>query len=120
LALSRFRKNFISVLLTRGAQAVMAMCLGVLTARALGPSGKGIFVAVSNAAGMANMLGSLSLGQAIVYLIGKKEVAPDTVFGTTLIFWVMCSGEGYPLPIFCPYLSIYSLDVTKQFHFFCL
>ena len=54
--------------------------IGVMTARYLGPEGKGLIYVLIISLAMSLTLGNLGLGQASIYLIGKnRKCLPATV-----------------------------------------
>lgn len=57
---------------TNAVLAVVALATGVLAARLLGPSGRGHLAAAQAVGTLIGAVGSLSLGEAVVFFVGRK------------------------------------------------
>ncbi len=81
-----FIKNTSAVLATKVILVLLKLAIGILTARVLGPKGKGIFVLAIQMPGILAMLSNLSLGEAFIYHIGQKKIPRSRILGTILFF----------------------------------
>lgn len=86
-----FIKNTSAILATRVVLVIIKLGIGVLTARVLGPEGKGIFVLVLQMPGILAILGNLSIGEALIYNIGQKKIPRNKILGNILFFTVAVS-----------------------------
>lgn len=68
-----FIKNTSAVLATKVILVLLKLAIGILTARILGPNGKGIFVLAIQMPGLLATLSNLSLGEAFVYHILRNR-----------------------------------------------
>jgi O-antigen/teichoic acid export membrane protein len=59
--------------------------IGVMTARYLGPEGKGLIYVLITATALSLTLGNLGLGQASIFFIGKNRKCLPATFGNLLI-----------------------------------
>lgn len=73
---------------------LMAVATGVLTARFLGPSGKGMLTLFVAIAGAAMMLLSLGVNNANVYFIGRGK-PKQIILGNTVAFWAVAGLIGF-------------------------
>lgn len=64
---------------------------GVLLARSLGPSGRGELAAILLWPGLFVTVGSLGVGDAIVYHVARRNAPVQTVVGTATVFWAIQS-----------------------------
>jgi O-antigen/teichoic acid export membrane protein len=81
-----FIKNTSGVLATKVVLVLLKMAIGILTARVLGPNGKGIFVLAIQMPGILATVSNLSLGEAIIYHIGQTKIPKHRILGTILVF----------------------------------
>jgi O-antigen/teichoic acid export membrane protein len=68
------------------ALAVIALLTGVLAARLLGPDGRGYLAAAQAAGTLVGAIGSLSLGEALVFFVGRQSRRPMVVLQTAALF----------------------------------
>jgi len=61
------------------------MGISVITARLLGPAGRGWFYSSSQTSGLVNTVGTLSMGESLIYHIGSGKILINQVFGTVLM-----------------------------------
>jgi O-antigen/teichoic acid export membrane protein len=61
------------------------MGVGIITARFLGPAGRGLFYTSVQAPGLINTVGTLSIGEGLIYHIGKGKIKSDQIFGTVFM-----------------------------------
>ena len=59
--------------------------IGVMTARLLGAQGKGFLHLLVVLLGISTVLGSLGLGEASIYFVGKNRKRLTAAFGNVLI-----------------------------------
>jgi O-antigen/teichoic acid export membrane protein len=81
-------RTFISQLITNCLQ----FGLGVMTARLLGPEGKGLLYLLIVWFSLSMELGCLGLGDASIYFIGRNRKNLPVVFGTLLVTVAALSG----------------------------
>jgi O-antigen/teichoic acid export membrane protein len=81
-----FVKNTSGVMATKVALVIIKMAIGILTARILGPNGKGIFVLAIQMPGTLTVLSNLSIGEALIYNIGQKKISRNKILGNILLF----------------------------------
>jgi O-antigen/teichoic acid export membrane protein len=79
----RFLRDSLVTFLTLGATFLLGMVSSVLTARYLGPEGKGILTLVLLLPALCVSLGSFGLGAANVYLLRRREVRMGTLMGNS-------------------------------------
>ena len=87
--MSSYKKKFISdvmhTLITKAILVVLKLSVSVMTARILGPTGRGIFFTSIQTAGGLNTVGTLSVGEGLIYRISRGFVATNQVFGTVAL-----------------------------------
>lgn len=71
---------------TNAALAVLALATGVLVARLLGPAGRGHLAAAQAVGTLVGAIGSLSLGEALVFFVGRRNRPPMVVLQTSVLF----------------------------------
>ena len=86
-----FVGNVLHTLLTKLYIAFLKTATSVVTSRALGPTGRGEFFAVTQLAGFTNTLGTFSVGEGIIYFLASARIPRNEAFG--LVF--------YSLMLFC-------------------
>lgn len=60
--------------------------ISILTARILGPEGKGVLVLAFFMPGLLVTLGNLGVGNALIYYVGKKEIIPSELLSSVLFY----------------------------------
>ena len=80
-----FTQSVISTLFTKFILIFLKMGVGILTARFLGPAGRGLFYTSVQAPGLINTVGTLSIGEGLIYHIGKGKIKSDQIFGTVFM-----------------------------------
>jgi len=86
-----FIKNTSMMLATKVTLAIIKMGMGILTARVLGPNGKGIFVLALQMPGILAIFGNLSIGEALIYNVGRKKTPKNKILGNILFFTLTIS-----------------------------
>ena len=107
----QFVKDTLGTLFTKFLLIFLKVGVSVVTARVLGPAGRGAFYSSVQVSGLTNTIGTLSVGEGIIYHIGKGDIQRknilSTVFllvlGFTLILWSI-------LYLTFPYLTEHLLD----------
>jgi O-antigen/teichoic acid export membrane protein len=70
---------------TNGGLAVVGLMTGVLAARLLGTEGRGHLAAAQAVGSLLGAVGSLSLGEALVYFVGRGKHSPWVVLKTATL-----------------------------------
>lgn len=89
ILLEKKQKFFFSVLGTlasKGLLVLIKLGLGVMTARFLGPAGRGLFSSSVQTAGFGSTIFMLSVGEGLIYKIGRKEIIRKEVFSVVVVF----------------------------------
>jgi O-antigen/teichoic acid export membrane protein len=81
-------KDSAGVFITQFLNISASFFIGVITARILGPDGKGIFVLAFILPGMFIAFGNLGLGQALVYNLSKNPGRRDEVITSFFVVYV--------------------------------
>lgn len=89
---SRFRRNISIGVITRGVVIVFNLITSVLTARYLGPAGKGILAVVTTVNGVALQFGNLGLGSASTYFVANDRNLISRVFAILVYSSVFIGG----------------------------
>lgn len=71
---------------TRFALLPLTLASGVIIARVLGPSGRGVYATVVTVAELAVLLGALGVGKAVIYYIARERDPDGRYSGTA--FWI--------------------------------
>lgn len=79
------------VLIGKLAISVLKFGLGVLTARILGATGKGLYVGFTRLVNLLSLSLSFSLGEGLILYAGQKENSFNSTFGLALFFSCLCS-----------------------------
>jgi len=80
----QFARDVIGTFLTKVVLIVLKTSLGIVTARILGPAGRGLFYTSAQCAGLANTVGTFSVGEALIYYIGEGRLERRRMFGSIL------------------------------------
>lgn len=82
-------KQFITdvkyTLLTKFLLIFLKMGISVITARILGPTGRGLFFSSIQTSGLVNTVGTISVGESLIYYIGKCKILPNQVLGVVFM-----------------------------------
>ena len=68
---------------------ILKIGMSVITARFLGPAGRGIFYSFFQASGMTNTIFTISIGEGLIYNIGRGKIKREDTFGTVISFLVV-------------------------------
>jgi O-antigen/teichoic acid export membrane protein len=79
-----FRERVAWTLGARGISIVVALLSSIVTARWLGPEGRGILVTLSVITGMALQFGNLGLHSGNVYFVAREPERTGSILGNTL------------------------------------
>ena len=90
------------------------MAMGILIARVLGPYGKGIYVAIARLAGILASTSSISMGESLIYYLGRKKIKHIEIMGTSLFISTICSLLA--LSILFIFQETIKLHFFKEFH----
>ena len=80
-----FTQSVIGTLLAKFILIFLKMGIGVITARFLGPAGRGLFYSSVQTSGFINTVGTLSIGEGLIYHIGKGKITSHQVLGTVFM-----------------------------------
>ena len=80
-----FIKNSLITITAKSILFFVLMASSILTARVLGPVGKGTLSLILLAPGLLRVLGNLGIGQANIYILGKKKYDVSEVISNTII-----------------------------------
>jgi len=97
-----FANNVINTFLIKIVIFILTFSSGILSARILGPNGKGILTLVFLAPPLTLALGNLGIGIANVYLIGKKEFQLSDIVSNSFLISILFGGAG----MFFSYIAI--------------
>ncbi|MDQ4144929.1 MAG: oligosaccharide flippase family protein, partial [Actinomycetota bacterium] len=78
------RRNSAARFLADGAGLIFGVVAGVITARWLGPEGKGLFASVTFLAALVMQASSLGLGDAAIVMAGQQRVSLQRALSATL------------------------------------
>lgn len=82
---SRFAKDSLLSFMFEVALTVIALLTNVVTARWLGPEGRGGFQLVVTTMSMMQLLASLGIGPSIVYFVGRKQMHPEDAYTSSVL-----------------------------------
>lgn len=85
-----FIKNVSQIFGTRLLTLLLGITVGIITARMLGPEGKGFYTLIVLVLSYILLIGSLGVTNAIPFFIGKKRSDIGSVLATSLTFSVLC------------------------------
>jgi len=89
--MSSLKKNVLLTFFTDVSNLGFGILSSIITARWLGPEGKGIFAFVTLVPGIIVMLGNFGIAQSATYFIGQNKYDKDEVFNN-IIIWLLISG----------------------------
>lgn len=87
----KFVWDSIGTIATKFILVVLKMGVSVVTSRVLGPAGRGLFYASIQTTGMANTIGTLSMGEALVYMISRGQITIRNVIGVVIFLTTICT-----------------------------
>ena len=87
----KFLKDSIITVFSKGVHFVLLFVISIITARYLGPDGKGTLSLVLLAPTLLITFGDLGIGGANVYMIGKRKYSPNDVLGNSLLLALVIS-----------------------------
>jgi len=83
--MARFTRDVVHTLLAQGPVLAFGLATSVLTARALGPDARGLWALCFMIANSAVFAASLHVGQALVFHVGRRGLAPERALGALLL-----------------------------------
>jgi len=89
--ISKFTIDTSITFITRIVQLGLGIGTSVIIARVLGSQGKGIYSLAILLPSLLVMLGSLGIGQASVFYVGKKKYSPNKIFANNIILSFLLS-----------------------------
>jgi len=87
----QFVKYAVNTIVVRMLVFAFAIASTIITARVLGPSGKGLYSVLTLTAAIALMIGELGFGHAVVYYIGNKKLSLKECVSSSLFTQVLIS-----------------------------
>ena len=107
----QFLRAVLWTILTKFVVVSLRLAVGVLTARVLGPSGRGLFFATVQTSGTATTACGLSVGEGLIYQIGKREIVSEQIFSAVLFLVLIFSALVLTLlALLLPILTTYFLS----------
>ncbi len=88
---NKFKKDFIAVFFAKIGFVILKIAMGILIARVLGPFGKGIYVAVGRLSGILSTISSFSIGESLIFFLGRKKIKSLEIVGTSFFISIVCS-----------------------------
>ncbi len=88
----QFARDSLGTIFTKFILIGLKLGVSVITARFLGPQGKGIFYSSTLVTGTANMIGNLSLGESLIYMISRRKIPVRKIFGTVVFLTLLLTG----------------------------
>lgn len=92
---SRAGRAMAVVLAGNGAQLVLNLATGILTARLLEPEGRGVFASISVLVFLSATLGQIGTPDAAIYYTAKKHEAARGIASTGIVLVVLLSAVTY-------------------------
>lgn len=86
-----FIKAASSTMITKFILAGLKLAISVMTARFLGAAGRGQFFATIQISGLGATIGAASVGEGLVYEIGKQKIKSEQVFASVLLLFCLFS-----------------------------
>ena len=71
----QFTRDSFGTIATKFILVGLKMGMGIITARFLGPTGKGVYYSTMQTSGMAATIGTLSMGESFIFLISRGRIA---------------------------------------------
>jgi O-antigen/teichoic acid export membrane protein len=81
-----FIRNYINIFATQISVFIFTFLRGILIARLLGPSGKGIFAILIALLSVLTLTAGFGLQSAITYYVGSRKFNLKSIFSTSIIF----------------------------------
>ncbi len=88
---SGYFRNLITTAAGQATVLVLGVFTGIVSARLLGPQGRGELAAITLWPIVAVLLASLGMNQAIVFHVGKRRFALEEVWTAALVIWLLQS-----------------------------
>jgi O-antigen/teichoic acid export membrane protein len=83
----KFARQVSSLLLTRAAVIGLSFLTGIVVARTIGPSGKGVLTVLTSVATLTSVIAGLGLPVGGVYLYKEKRFSLGTITGISMVAW---------------------------------
>lgn len=80
----KFGKDVAATFFTKILLIALKLGTSVITARFLGPAGRGLYYSVAQTSGVANNIGCLSIGESLIYHIGSGKLTKSNLLGFVL------------------------------------
>ena len=74
-----FSRNVIATIITKIFLIILKLASSVITARVLGPAGRGLYYSTAQTSGIANNIGCLSIGESLIYNIGNGNLPKNNI-----------------------------------------
>ncbi|HET6456204.1 MAG TPA: oligosaccharide flippase family protein [Armatimonadota bacterium] len=87
-------KQSVQIFLTKGISILLMAVVGVVTARVLGPSGKGLYVLATMIPVLLGLAASIGMSVAIPYFMNQKKHRPSEFFCSVFCLSLVLGGAG--------------------------
>ncbi|MDB0010607.1 polysaccharide biosynthesis C-terminal domain-containing protein [Gammaproteobacteria bacterium] len=81
---SKFGKDVAATFFTKILLIALKLSSSVITARFLGPAGRGLYYTTAQTSGVANNIGCISIGESLIYHVGTGDIAKSNLLGFVL------------------------------------
>lgn len=99
---SSIKSSILYTFLTKLVLIFLKLGVSIITARFLGPAGRGIYFSIIQFAGIINTIGSISIGEGLIYYFGKNKLKRENLLCIT-----------FSLSIFFSLIVIFFLYLTQ-------
>jgi len=115
----KFGKDVTATFFTKILLIVLKLSTSVITARFLGPAGRGLYYSVAQTSGVANNIGCLSIGESLIYHIGNGKLTKSNLLGFVLTLIVFFTSIIYlGLYLLSPFIiENFFIDSTENLMF---
>ena len=92
--MSRFFRQTLHIIASRGMLLILGVATGILTARLLGPEGKGLLAKLLVLPMLAAALGEMGIRQSIAYLVGQQRYKEADIQASMMALFLMTASVG--------------------------
>ena len=80
----KFSKDVVATFFTKILLIALKLGSSVITARFLGPTGRGLYYSTAQTSGVANNIGCISIGESLIYHVGTGDISKSNLLGFVL------------------------------------